>query len=119
MMQNRLGRAAVLTAFVTLIGPMHAVAVHAYGVVQAGPTAQEPATAKGELVRVDPDAKTLAIKTASGTEMQFKYTDATSVTGAEKGVAGLATMSGAQLTVSFRIEGTSNVATKIEVRGKS
>ncbi len=86
--------------------------------------AQEPArqashnavSASGELLRVDSDAKTLAIKTADGTEMQFAYTDQTEVVGGEKDVAGLATKSGAQVTVSYTAEGSVNTATKIEIQ---
>jgi hypothetical protein len=51
--------------------------------------------------------------------MLFRYTDQTSVSGAEKSVAGLATMSGAQVTVMYRAEGANNVATRIEVKEKS
>jgi hypothetical protein len=118
-MQITLRRVAIVAAFVTLIGPMHAVAVHAAAAVQAGPAAQEPAPVTGELTRVNPDAKTIAVKTANGAEMLFRYTDQTSVSGAEKSVAGLATMSGAQVTVMYRAEGANNVATRIEVKEKS
>jgi hypothetical protein len=118
-MQITLRRAAMITALAAFLGPLPALAVHAAPVLQAGQTAQEPAPVTGELMRVNPDAKTLMVKTANGAEVQFRYTDQTSVTGAEKSVAGLATMSGAQLTVSYKIEGTSNVATRIEVREKS
>jgi len=118
-MQKLLKRAAVLTAFVTLVGPMYAPTAHASPVVQAGQAAPEPAPVVGELTRVNPDAKTIMIKPANGVELTFKYTDATAVTGAEKSVAGLATMSGAQVTVTYKVEGTSNVATRIEVRSKA
>jgi hypothetical protein len=57
------------------------------------------------------------VKGATG-EMQFKYSDQTVVTGAQKTVAGLATMSGEQVTVSYRAESGANIATKIEVREK-
>jgi hypothetical protein len=117
-MQITLRRVAMITALAAFI-PLTAPAVHAAPVFQAGQTAQDTAPVTGELMRVNPDAKTLMIKTANGVEVQFRYTDQTSVTGAEKSVAGLATMSGAQLTVSYKIEGTSNVATRIEVREKS
>ena len=118
-MQSKLLRAAALTAFVALICPMTALPVHAAAVVQAGKAAPEPAPVVGELTRVNPDAKTISVKPANGVEVTFKYTDATAVTGAEKSVAGLATMSGAQLTVMYKVEGASNIATSIEVRNKS
>lgn len=114
-------RAAVVTAFAILIAPAYGRTVHAAPVLQADRGAQTPAPAPapavGELIKVDPDTKTLTIKTAAG-EMLFRYNDQTAVTGGEKSVAGLATMSGAQLTVSYRVEGANNVATRIDVRQK-
>ena len=118
-MQKLLKRAAVLTAFVTLIGPLHALPVHASPAVQAAPAAPDPAPVVGELTKVNPDAKMITVKSANGIEVNFKYTDATAVTGAEKSVAGLATMSGAQVTVKYKAEGSSNIATSIEVRSKA
>lgn len=79
---------------------------------------QEASTAQGQLVRVDTRANTIEIKTASGTEMQFKYTDQTRVTGASEGVSGLATMAGADVTVQYTKQGQDNVATAIAVSPK-
>lgn len=118
MMLKRLSQAAVLTVFATLIGPVSAPAAQAAAPAQDKAT-QAPAPVVGELMRVDPDAKTIAIKTAAGVEQTFRYTDSTAVTGAEKSVAGLATMSGAQVTVSYRVEGNANIATAIAVRNKT
>lgn len=135
-MKSTLKRVALLAAVATLMTPVYGRVTHASPVPQADRAAppqqpqpdraappqadRAPATAPavGELVRVDPDAKTLAIKTAAGAEMQFRYNDQTTVTGSEKTVAGLATMRGSQLTITFRSEGTANIATKIEVRDK-
>jgi hypothetical protein len=50
--------------------------------------------------------------------MQFSYTDATRITGADKGVAGLATMTGSSLTIHYTKKGQDNVATEIEVQAK-
>ena len=86
------------------------------------PSADAPAaqaqteTASGELVEVDAKSSTLSIRTA-GSEMQFRYNEQTKVSGAGKGVAGLATMTGAQVTVHYRKDGNTNLATSIEVRG--
>jgi hypothetical protein len=122
-MNNKLQRVAALTAFAALIGSSFAVPTYAS---QAPPPSQSaPAKAPdttpvvGELTRVNPDAKTIGVKTANGVELVFNYTDATMVSGAEKSVAGLATMSGAQLTITYKAEGSNNVATKIEVRNKT
>jgi hypothetical protein len=85
-------------------------------VIQAAPPAQaQIQTAQGELLDVDGKASTLTIKTQSG-EMTFRYNEETKVTGAQKGVSGLATMTGSQVTVQFRKDGPINVATSIDVR---
>jgi hypothetical protein len=132
-MKSTLKRVALLAALATLMTPVYGRVTHASPLPQAERTAppqadraappqadRAPATAPamGELVRVDPDAKTLSIKTAAGAEMQFRYNDQTTVTGSEKTVAGLATMRGSELTITYRVEGTANIATKIDVRDK-
>jgi hypothetical protein len=118
-MRNKLQRVATLTAFAALIGSTYAVPLHAAQAGQAAQAAPAPAPVVGELTRVNPDAKTIGVKTAGGVEMVFQYNDTTLVSGAEKSVAGLATMSGAQVTITYKPEGSNNVATKIEVRNKS
>src|SRR5262245_43485069 len=87
---------------------LNAPAPHA---IQAESPAQaQIQTAQGELLDVDGRASTLTIKTQSG-EMTFRYNDQTKVTGAQKGVTGLATMTGSQVTVMFRRDGQLNLAT--------
>ena len=86
------------------------------GVVPA--LAQEPSIAQGQLLKVDANAKTVAIRTVEGTQMQFSYTDDTKVTGAGESVAGLATMAGTDVTVHFIKKQQDSVATQIEVRKK-
>lgn len=80
--------------------------------------AQKPAAqiARGELTNVDAQAKMLTIKPAEGAEQKFQYNDATKVTGDRAGVAGLATLSGKQVTVHFTSQGANRVATEIEVQ---
>jgi hypothetical protein len=73
-------------------------------------------TAKGELVSVDDVAKSITIKDETGAELKFTYDDKTDVSGAKEGVAGLATRSGSKVTVKFKEEGASKLATKIEVQ---
>ena len=80
--------------------------------------AKEPAPVSGELLSLDPQAKTLTIATASGNEMRFTYSDATEIVGADKDVSGLATKNGTTVTVSYSTHGTANTATKIEVTAK-
>jgi hypothetical protein len=74
-------------------------------------------TAQGELLDVDGKATTLTIKAQAG-EMTFRYNDQTKVTGARNGVAGLATMTGSQVTVMYRKDGPINLATSIDVRAQ-
>jgi hypothetical protein len=86
------------------------------GLVLTQPTlalAQEKAQiVEGELAKVDAAAKTLSVKTSKG-EMEFRYNDQTQISGAEGGVEGLATQSGAPVRVHF--DAASKTATKIEV----
>jgi hypothetical protein len=74
-------------------------------------------TAKGELVKVDADAKKITIKGADGMETDYAYTDTTDVAGGS-GVAGLATKAGTRVTVHFKSEAGTKTATKIEVDEK-
>ena len=91
--------------------PAHTLA-HAEPALQAQAQTQ---TAQGELLDVDAKANTLTVKTQSG-EMSFRFNDQTKVTGAQKGVAGLATETGAQVTVMFQKQGSLNVASSIDVK---
>jgi hypothetical protein len=91
--------------------PAH-VLLHAEPLGQAQVQTQ---TARGELLDVDGRASTVTIKTQTD-EMTFRYNEATKVTGAQKGVSGLATMTGSEVTVMFRKEGQINLATSIEVK---
>ena len=83
----------------------------------AEPKADKALTAKGELVKVDADAKTITIKGADGVETEFAYTATTDVKGGSDGVAGLATKSGSKVTVHFTSDMGKKTATKIEVSG--
>lgn len=87
------------------------------GLILTQPTlalAQEKAQiVEGELAKVDAAAKTLSVKTSKGEEMEFRYNDQTQISGAEGGVEGLATQSGAPVKVHF--DAASKTATKIEV----
>jgi glucose/arabinose dehydrogenase len=70
---------------------------------------------KGELVKVDPMAKMLTIKTAAGKTEMVAYTDATTVTGAENGIAGLVNQRSTKVTVKFTGPDIARVATEIVV----
>jgi hypothetical protein len=79
--------------------------------------AQKPEKATGELRAVDPAKRTLTISAGGGSQV-FQYTEETKVTGASGGVAGLATMSGRQVTIEFTMKGADRIATSIEVAAK-
>src|SRR5829696_6007618 len=65
-------------------------------------------TVQGLLLRVDANAKTLTIRTASDIEMVFTYSDATKVTGAGETVVGLATLEGTDIKVTYTKRGDQN-----------
>jgi hypothetical protein len=81
--------------------------------------AQKSETARGELKSVDSTKKTLTIKPETGADMVFMYNDDTKITGAQNGAAGLATMSGRQLTVHYTMKGTDRIASAVEVAAAS
>jgi Cu/Ag efflux protein CusF len=70
---------------------------------------------RGELVKVDVDAKTITIKHMNGAMQSFRYSDATEVAESQDGVSGLATKAGTKVKVHFTGEGEARMATKIEV----
>ena len=70
---------------------------------------------KGELVKVDTTAKMLTIKTAEGKTEMVAYNDATKVTGAQTGIAGLANETNTKVTVKFSGPDIARVATEIVV----
>ena len=83
---------------------------------------------RGELLRVDADEKTLTVRETNGTEREFSYDDSTTIVGAAEGTAGLATMSGATVTVHYdtddddsavRDDSEKRKATKIEITPRS
>jgi hypothetical protein len=98
--------------------PLRLTAPAPHVVQAAAPPAQaqpQTQTAQGELLDVDAKASTFTIK-APTTELTFRYNDQTKVTGDQKGLSGLATMTGSQVTVQFRKDGQMNLATSIDVR---
>ena len=102
--------ALALVAFVS--GVAHPSSVAAQESAQA--QAQKADSAKGELRSVDSAKRTLTIS-AGDKDQVFQYNEQTKVTGAQGGVAGLATMSGRQVTVQFMTKGAERIATAIEV----
>jgi hypothetical protein len=124
---KKLARAFVVFAAVTLVVGAIPVAAQDQAREPAPPSSQAPPpsqtppaqaqanVAQGQLLRVDSNAKVIEIRSSESSQMQFKYNDQTKVTGADKGVAGLATMSGSTVRVHFTKQGQDNIATEIEV----
>ena len=83
--------------------------------VQSSAQAPAPMTAEGQLSKVDPDNKTISIRTSTGEEKQFLYTDQTQVVGADGGVEGLGKMSGNSVKIQFDSAGGADTAVQIEV----
>lgn len=106
-----LGIALVVGALV----PWTPLASHAGQAATPAQAAQATSTAQGELLDVDSKASTVAVKTSAG-NMEFRYDSQTRITGAHSGAAGLATMTGAEVTVQYRKEGSTNFATSIDVK---
>jgi hypothetical protein len=73
--------------------------------------AQKPETAKGELKSVDTQKMTLTLDNGQ----TFQYTSSTKVTGAQGGVAGLASMSGREVMIDYETKGADRVATMITI----
>ena len=72
-MNVTLKRAVLMTAFAALIAPAYGPTLKASPAQQTDRAAQKPAPVTGELVKVDPVAKTLSVKMAGGAEMLFSY----------------------------------------------
>jgi len=83
---------------------------------QAAPILQ---TAAGELSRVAPESQSFWLKAADGSEMQFKYSDATEVSGEADSTEGLANQNGSRISVQFQMLAGENIAAKIEVLPRS
>jgi len=104
---------AALVAFVAL--PLAASAGQA-APPDAAPAQAAAASASGELVKVDATAKTLTVK-ADGRDQQFTFNESTKISGAQ-GAAGLATMEGSQVTVTYTTKDRVMTATEIRVSAK-
>jgi hypothetical protein len=79
------------------------------------PAPKADASLKGELVKVDTTAKMLTIRTDDGKTEMVSYNEATKVTGAQTGIAGLANQPNTKVTVKFTGTGSARVASEIAV----
>jgi hypothetical protein len=111
-MQKRTTSLLIAAVVAIIVGLVPAMTVEARGTA-------DHETASGTLVRVDTDNHTISIRTTAGAEMVFSFDDQTAVEGDEQTVAGLATMSGTDVTVHYTKKGDTNLAARIEVKKKS
>lgn len=72
-------------------------------------------TIKGQLVSVDARTKLITIKTDEGDTRDVRYTDDTKVSGAQRGIAGLANTPATRVTVKLTGMGSSQTASEIIV----
>ena len=70
---------------------------------------------QGSLVQVNTDTKTLTVKNADNKEMQFIYSESTSIVGAENTAQGLAGKSGESVKITYTVKQGVNQATRIEI----
>lgn len=69
----------------------------------------------GELLKVDPDARTISVRAPGGAEIQFAYTNETVITGSEDQTQGLATIEGTHVRVYFTRSDDAYTATRVIV----
>jgi YD repeat-containing protein len=91
------------------------VAVLVFSMAGLAAQEQQPQQARGELVQVDTDARTVSIRAEDGTQMQFSYNDQTQVSGAQSSIAGLAGERDAKVTVHYTEQAGVRTAQRIEV----
>jgi hypothetical protein len=82
-------------------------------------TQAQAETARGTLVSVKAEDKTFTIRDSAGKTQEYKWNDDTKVTGSQRGVAGLATMSGEEVTIHYKMQGMDRLATDIAVQSAS
>ena len=70
---------------------------------------------EGELLKVDPDARTISVRAPGGAEIQFAYTNETVITGSEEQTQGLATIEGTHVRVYFTRSDDAYTATRVVV----
>ena len=115
-----------LFGFASVVAIVFMLAAPASVAAQSTPPPNDQAQAQvrspieGDLLSVDPEAKTIKVKTLTGTELQFSYDDKTEISGSQKDAAGLATASNARVTVHFTEDASTKArnATRIMVQPK-
>lgn len=101
-----------------VIRPLAVLVILAMAWLAAPANAQEQNIVQGELLRLDVNAKKIVIRTETGSQMQFEYTEETVVNGADETVAGLGTQRGTLVTVKYEKQETRLLAVQIDVHQK-
>ena len=104
---------------VVLITACAASAQQSTGEPQQKPESRALLTVTGELVSVNADTHTIRVRKSDNNEMEFSYSPETEVLGADKGMSGLATLRGSEVTVHYSFHGKTYTAEKIEVKAKN
>ena len=117
--RNILGLAVAAAMAVVLAAPVSAQAPSPAPQAQAQPPTQaaQPlrSPVEGELVSVDTATKKITIKPLTGPDLVFTYTDKTTISGAQKDAAGLATMEEGRVTVHFSEDADTKAKTATRV----
>jgi len=111
-------RTILAAAVVIVLAACAASAQQSAGEPQQKPDTSATLSVSGELVNVNPDASTIRVKKADNSEVEISYSAETEIVGADKGMSGLATLNGSEVTVHYTLHGKTNAATKIEVHPK-
>lgn len=112
--------ACVMFALALIGSALPALAQEAAGSQAAGAQAAQESTVKGELVRVDTTAKTIAIRAeGSNSPTVFAYSDGTKVSGAGDSITALSSLAGSHVTIHFTKQTPNNMAVRVEVTKKS
>ena len=121
-----LGLAVAVVMAVVFAAPVSAQTPSPTPQIQAQPSAQTPAPAsqaaqslkspvEGDLVSVDTATKKITIKPLTGPDLVFTYNDKTTISGAQKDAAGLATMTDGRVTVHFSEDADTKAKTATRV----
>jgi hypothetical protein len=112
---RKISMCVAIAAVMVVIGVCANAAVGPQNPAQPKAQAQEDKAFQGTLVMVDAEKHMLTVKAADDKEWFFSYTDDTKVIGPAKDVEGLTGKPGANLKITYHIEGLANRATRIEV----
>jgi len=111
-MRNHWKHLIAIAAICTLFAPAFAWATQEA-------SQQQDQQVQGQLVHVNPDAMILVVQDSDGNKTQIQYTQQTEVVGADNTVAGLDSAAGSNVAVTYHVENSKNIATRIEIQSQS